>query len=197
MTNLYEDKAKSGSGKEIEQKGKWAEKNSAAAQPPAKTSPKGNASSGKPAALPPAKSKPLAGKKGDKTVDPNAKTKEGKTVKQLQDEAVKKGKKPEGKDIGNGKGEAVGKTDKDKLALYEELKKELATRFKGEVDPDLAPGIIKDVRSKYQKKGLKSLKAIETKAGEYMLEAVASPRADVGHFTVRDFEIKRPRTGLI
>lgn len=108
-TNLYENKAKSGSGKEIEQKGKWGEKNSAAAQPPAKTSPKGNASPGKPAALPAAKSKPLASKKGDKAVDPNAKTKEGKTVKQLQDEAAKKGKKPEGADA-----KGASKTDSAK-----------------------------------------------------------------------------------
>ncbi|MBI1762148.1 MAG: hypothetical protein HYR56_12015 [Acidobacteria bacterium] len=93
-TNLYEDKAKSGSGKEVEQKGKWAEKNSAAADPPAKTSPQGNAAKGKAAALPSAKTPRLAGKKGDQNVDPNAKTKGGKLVKQHQEEALKKGKKP-------------------------------------------------------------------------------------------------------
>lgn len=109
MSNLYEDKAKSGPGKELQQKGKWGEKNSAASEAPAKTSPKGNAAPGKTSAMPAAKSKPLAGKKGDKTVDPNAKTKEGKTVKQLQDDATKKGKKPEGHDAKGGKGSDAAK----------------------------------------------------------------------------------------
>jgi hypothetical protein len=77
------------------------------------------------------------------------------------------------------------------------VKNELAGRLAGAVEPNAAPAIIKDVRSKYQKDGLKSLKAIEKKAGEFDMDAVASPGSKVGHFTVRDFEIKRPRTGLI
>jgi hypothetical protein len=95
MTGLYKDEAQSGPGKKVEQKGKWQEKNSAAAQPPPKVSPKGNAAPGKPPTLPAPKPKPVpGGKKGGKEVDPNARTKGGKPVKQLQDEASKKGKKP-------------------------------------------------------------------------------------------------------
>lgn len=96
MSDLYADKAKSGSGKEVEKPGKWGEKNSKAADPPPKKPPVGNAKPGKGASPPPAKSKvqPGGGKKGAKAADPNAKTKEGKSVKQLQDEAAKKGKKP-------------------------------------------------------------------------------------------------------
>ncbi len=125
MTNLYEDKAKSGSGKEAEQKGKWAEKNSKAAEPPVKASLKGNAAPGKAAALPAAKSKPVSSKKSGKPADPNAKTKEGKSVKQLQDEATKKGKKPEGADAKGAKGDAA-KKDKTLGSHDEELKQGLA-----------------------------------------------------------------------
>ena len=82
--------------------------------------------------------------------------------------------------------------DKDKKDdagdVKTKVKNELASRLKGEVDPEGAPAIIMDVRAKYLKEGLKSLKAIETKAGDFDLDAVASPGASVGHFTVRDFE---------
>lgn len=96
MSDLYQDKAKSGSGKEVEKPGKWAEKNAKAADPPPKKPPLGNAKPGKAAPPPPAKAKvaPGGGGKGGKPADPTARTKEGKTVKQLQDEATKKGKKP-------------------------------------------------------------------------------------------------------
>lgn len=97
MTDLYSDKSRSGSG-ERSAPGKWQEKNSKAADPPAKTSPKGNATAGKAAALPAAKSRPVSSRKSGRPVDPNARTKEGKTVKQLQDEAAKKGKAPKGKE---------------------------------------------------------------------------------------------------
>jgi hypothetical protein len=100
MTALYEDKAKSGSGKELEQKGKWQEKNAGVTTAPPKTSPKGSASRGKLEAAAAPKSKRVSGggrSKDDRKVDPNAKTKDGKTVKQLQDEAAKKGKGPKGK----------------------------------------------------------------------------------------------------
>jgi len=47
MTDLYADKAKSGKGGDIEKPGKWNDKNSKAADPPPKSSPKGNATAGK------------------------------------------------------------------------------------------------------------------------------------------------------
>jgi hypothetical protein len=98
MTGLYDGKAEAGSGKTAEQKGKWKEKVSAAAQLPPKTSPQGNAKPGKPPPATPAKSKVArgGGKKDGKPVNPNARTKDGKTVKQHQDEAARKGKKPPG-----------------------------------------------------------------------------------------------------
>src|SRR4030095_4346945 len=77
------------------------------------------------------------------------------------------------------------------------VKNEAASKMAGQVDPAAVPGIIKDLRSKYQKDGLKSLTAIEISAGEFDLDAVASPGSKVGHFTIRDFGITRPRTGLL
>lgn len=99
-TDLYNDRAKPKSGEAGEQKGEWKEKNEPRAEPPADAKGKGNAAPGKAAELPPAKPKVAPGgpkSGGKKGADPNAKTAEGKSVKQLQDEAAKKGKKPEGK----------------------------------------------------------------------------------------------------
>lgn len=92
-----------------------------------------------------------------------------------------------------------GKKEKpgDPNDVRTKVKNELAGRLSGQVDPEAVPGIIKDVRGKYQKDGLKSLTAIEKKAGVFDLDAVASPGSKVGHFTVRDFGITRPRTGLL
>ena len=98
ITGLYDDSAKSGPGKELQQKGKWQKKNSPAAQPPPKGTQTGSAKPGK-LDSGKAKTKQAKAKKLDKAVDPNAKTKEGKSVKQLQADAQKKGKGPKGKDI--------------------------------------------------------------------------------------------------
>lgn len=100
MTDLYSDKAKSGKGGDVDKPGQWKEKNSAAASPPPKASPKGNAAPGKAPALAAAKPKVRPGGtgKGGKPADPNARTAGGKTVKQYQDEAVKNGKKAPGGD---------------------------------------------------------------------------------------------------
>lgn len=93
MTDLYTDKAKAGGG-ERSAPGKWQEKGSKTASAPPKASPKGNAAPGKPAAAGPARPKvqPGRGPKRDRPVDPNARTAGGKTVRQHQDEAAKKGK---------------------------------------------------------------------------------------------------------
>jgi hypothetical protein len=98
VTGLYNDSAKSGPGKELEQPGKWQEKNSAAAQPPPKTTAPGNAKPGKPDSGK-AKSKAAKTKKIDKPVDPNAQTKAG-SVKDLQAKARKQGKGPPEKAVG-------------------------------------------------------------------------------------------------
>ena len=128
MTDLYSDKAKTKSGGEKDQKGKWQEKNAKTAEPP-KAGKKGDARVGKAPELPPAKSKvkPGGAKKAKKPVDPNARTAEGKSVKEYQEEASKKGKKPAGKEPkkGTGKEEGVAK-DAGVKAHDEELKKGLA-----------------------------------------------------------------------
>lgn len=183
MTDLYADKAKSGTGKEAEQKGKWQEKNSATAEPPSKTSPKGNASPGKPAALPAAKSKPVASKKSGKPADPNAKTKEGKTVKQLQDEAIKKGKKPAGAEVKEGKGEPA-KKDKSQVAHDEELKQGLAAleavtaRYaEGGVSKKELETAVKAVRRKFRV--FKSIELVEVGKG-WSYKYVASDGQQTG-----------------
>lgn len=95
MTDLFSDKSQQKSKKE-DTKGKWQEKNTRDSEP-SKSVKKGDA---KPGALPeqsPAKSKAAPGipKKTKKPVDPNARTAEGKTVKEYQEEAAKKGNIPD------------------------------------------------------------------------------------------------------
>lgn len=116
MTDLYSDKAQPGAGAKGEQKGKWAEKNSKAAEPPPKGAGKGTVKAG-PAAPPPARAKAARGgaKKPGRPVDPNARTASGKTVRELQAEAARRGKKPPaGAPAGTGeKGAATGEKAHD------------------------------------------------------------------------------------
>ncbi|HEY6000589.1 MAG TPA: DNA/RNA non-specific endonuclease [bacterium] len=129
MSDLYADKAKSGSGKDKESKGKWAEKNAKATDPPPKKPPVGNAKPGKGVDPPPAKSRvqPGGGGKRAKAADPNAHTKEGKTVKQLQDEATKRGKKPPGGEVKAGTArQGASAKGKDKESRDEQVKQALA-----------------------------------------------------------------------
>lgn len=129
VTGLYEDSAKSGPGKELEQKGKWQEKNSAAAQPPPKGTQTGSAKPGK-LDSGKAKTKQAKTKKLDKPVDPNARTKEGKSVKQLQDEAQKKGKGVKTKGLAkDGKGGTKETTEK-KAAGPQKVVKEFSMKGK-------------------------------------------------------------------
>ncbi len=167
MTDLYSDKAKgkSGGGKDKKQ-GKWKEKNTKDASPPSKKRKKGGADVGKPSALPPAKSKVKTGgtAKTVKPADPNARTAEGKTVKDYQNEAARKGKKQDTKDLikGSEKKEiAKGKTKHDK-----QLKKGLAAlsaltnRYAqdGATKQEIKAGI-KSVRRKF--KVFKSIIAVD------------------------------------
>jgi Bacterial toxin 4 len=91
MTDMYDDKTSSGTG-EREQKGKWNEKNAGATQAPPKVSPVGNGKPGKPPTSSAAKAKPPGSTKRGKPANPDARTADGKTVKQHQDEAAKKNK---------------------------------------------------------------------------------------------------------
>ncbi|HEY6231419.1 MAG TPA: hypothetical protein VIW64_09145, partial [Pyrinomonadaceae bacterium] len=166
MTGLYEDSAKSGPGKELEQKGKWQEKNSAAAQPPPKGSQTGSAKPGK-LDSGKAKTKQAKAKKLDKPVDPNAKTKEGKTVKQLKDEAQKKGKGGKG-----GKVESKGMDNADSrlLGAITASQKLMATPSKEEeaVEAGLPP-IAREF-------ALKSLRLVKNHEGLWHVEAEINPK---------------------
>ena len=99
MTDLYQDKAKPKSGAKGDQPGKWKEKNSKEAAPPPKEGAKGGAPQGKDTAPPPAKSKVKPGgpKKAKKPADPNARTADGKTVKEHQDAASRRAQQGKGK----------------------------------------------------------------------------------------------------
>jgi hypothetical protein len=109
LTDLYTDKARPKTG-EKEQKGAWKEKNEGATEPP-KAGKQGDAKPGKAGDLPEAKPKvqPGSAKAVDKPVDPGARTADGKSVRQHQEEARKRGGKPALKD-----GKAQGASAEDK-----------------------------------------------------------------------------------
>jgi hypothetical protein len=94
VTDLYADKAKGKSG-EKKTPGTWKEKNSKDAVPPPKDGKKGTAERGKAPEKPPPQPtvKPGGPKKKAKSAPDNARTAEGKTVKEYKKEAsAKKGK---------------------------------------------------------------------------------------------------------
>ena len=99
LTDLYSDKAKASGEKAAEKAGEWKEKNAKDAEPP-KGERKGNAEPTKAPAKPEAQPtvQPGGGKKAVKPADPNAQTAEGKTVKEYQEEARRKGGKPAAKE---------------------------------------------------------------------------------------------------
>jgi hypothetical protein len=98
MTDLYHDNTKPKSAEAKDQPAQWQEKNDPHGAPPAGDGAKGDAKPGSAGELPPAKSTVSAGgpKTKGKEADPNERTVEGKSIKELQDEATKKGKKPDG-----------------------------------------------------------------------------------------------------
>jgi ribosomal protein L10 len=167
MTGLYEDKAKSGSGKELEQKGKWQEKNAGATTAPPKTSPKGSASPGKLETAPGPKSKRVAGggrSKDDRKVDPHAKSKDGKTVKQLQDEAKKKGKGPKGKDL---------RSDYQKVSdLGKAIAESRAEMTKSGASVKTVKAKLMAIQARYQ---LNSIVLVKDKEDRYHVKAVINP----------------------
>jgi hypothetical protein len=112
-----------------EQKGQWKEKNSKDAEPPSKPEGKGEGPTGKVAAPPVARPKVGAGgpKQPGKGADPNARTADGKSVRELQDEATKRGKKASGKGALKGAGkEEPSARGKDKQDHDAQLKEGLA-----------------------------------------------------------------------
>jgi hypothetical protein len=194
MTDLYTDKAQPKSGEGGDQKGAWKEKNSKEAEPP-KVEAKGDAAPGKPPALPAAQPtvKPGGAKKPGKPADPNAKTAEGKSVKELQEEASKKGKKPEGKDGAKGAGkEEAAKKDTGKESHDKELQEGLAAleavtaRYAkdGATKEEVVTGV-KAVRRKF--KVFKSIEVIDGgKTWDY--EYVANPGKKTGPPKAKDGE---------
>lgn len=103
MSDLYHDNTQPKSGAGGDKKGAWKEKNQKAAEPPPKESATGDMKPGKGPEAPPPKPKQVAKKKKGKDATPDARTAEGKTVKQLKKEASRKGRK--------GKEEAKGTPD--------------------------------------------------------------------------------------
>ena len=141
MTDLYEDKAQSKSGEGEPKKSDWKEKNSPDDAPPVgggKGAVAPGQGGGEPAT---AKAKaPTGGGKANapKKADPDARTAEGKSVKELKAEAAKKDQKPGAKD---GKGKAAGMKEetkktgtergnpKDNTAAKQMIKAHLDTRL--------------------------------------------------------------------
>jgi hypothetical protein len=186
MTDLYHDKTQPKAGEGEAKKAPWAEKNSPAAEPPAKGGGKGEHPGGKAPdakgapAGPKAKAPPGAKAGGKKDADPNAKTAEGKSVKQLKAEAGKQGKKPKGAD-GKQPGKGAEKTqpakDKGEQTHDAELKKGVAAldavtqRYAkdGATKEEVVTGV-KSVRRKF--KVFKSLEVIDGgKTWNYEYEA--------------------------
>ncbi len=206
MTDLYNDKAKPKSAELEDQKGKWNEKNSPAAEAPAQPEGKGNATPGKLGAEPAARPtvKPGGPTQPSEEADPNARTAEGKTVKELQDEATKAGKKPAGKEVAKGAGkEEPAEKDKVELEHDEELRKGLAAleavtqRYAkdGATKEEVVTGV-KSVRRKF--KVFKSIQVID--GGEtWDYEYVASPGTQRGpkkKKTNRFKAIRRPDSAI-
>jgi hypothetical protein len=177
VTGLYNDSAKSGPGKELEQKGKWQEKNSASAQPPPKSTQPGNAKPGK-LDSGKAKTKQAKAKKLDKPVDPNAKTKEGKSVKQLQEEAQKKGKRPKGKDASK-----PGSDPRSDARKFQDL------------DNALAEGAALVLRAKKEAKIKAGLAAIKSKYKLSRLELVVDTKVEATEIIHLHAEVNPSKNG--
>ena len=202
MTNLYEDKAQSGPGKEVEKPTKWQEKNTPTAPPPPKTPPKGNLPPGKASALPPARAKPAPGKKRGRPAEPNSKTREGKSVKQLQEEAARKGKKPSGPNAPKGAGKAAPeKKDQTRQDHDARLKEGLdalqavTTRYaENGASKEEVIGGVKSVRRKF--KVFRSIEVID--GGEtWDYEYVASKGIQKGPKKVRGSKAEQKRVAAL
>lgn len=181
LSDLYSDKASPKGGDKGDQPGTWSEKNSPDAKPPDKSAVKG-VPPGKAAAPPETKSTTAAtkgGKQAGKSADLNARTADGKTVKQLQDEATKKGKKPTGPETAKGAGKdekakKPGGQEEHANRLAEGLSAldEITARYaKDGATKDEVVTSVKSVRRKFSTV-FKSLEVIEgSETWDYSYEA--------------------------
>lgn len=149
MTDLFNDKAKPKSG-EAEQEGTWKEKNSEDAEPPPKKGKEGDAKVGKPPKRPPAepKVKPGGPKKRVRPAEPLARTAEGKTVKEYQEEAEKRRKELETTE------------PEAKKPEVKELRKETAK------EEDIIKETARKTHDEELQKGLAALKAVTERYAE-------------------------------
>lgn len=92
FTDLYCDKAQPGASKKAAKPGRFQEGNTPGSAPPSGKSRQGNAKPGEAPERPPARAKVKRGgpRKSIGNADPNARTADGKTVRQLQMEATRK-----------------------------------------------------------------------------------------------------------
>jgi Domain of unknown function (DUF4157) len=200
MTDMYSDKAKSGSGKKSDKQGKWKEKNSKAATAPPKESKKTDAKSGKLADKPAANAKAPSGKIKGKKATPNARTAEGKTVKELQKEAAKKGKKPEGKDLKGAKGTPdPKKAGKDPLAAKDTVdSKKVKNAVKGALkgkrftSKAQAQKVLDGIYKTHAPQGLKGIKidpdASDLSSVKVMISASIPDIVEVGALSREELE---------
>ncbi len=157
MDDMVKEKTKAKAAEKEAQQSAWKERNEKSAPPPAGPEKPGNAQPGKAAEPPPATSKvkPTGDKNAKPSADPKARTADGKTVEQHQQEALAKGKRPDAKS------DAKGKQDHDKL-----LKAGLAAlhavtaRYAADgATLEELQGALKSVRRKF--KIFKSIEAVE------------------------------------
>ncbi len=183
-TDLYSDKAKKKSGGGQEKQGAWKEKNTKQAEPPPKVDGKGTAELGKGETKPEAKTKVKPGgpKKQKRGVGPNAKTAEGKLVKNLEKETKKRGGKPKGTKDPKGAANAEDTTAASKNAEHNEkliqgLKAlDAVTNRYAEMgaNEEEIKGGVKSVRRKF--KVFKSIEPIEEN-GFWYFHYTASPKS--------------------
>lgn len=202
MSDLYRDKAQPKSGAAGEKKGAWKEKNQKALEPPPKEqAATGNMTPGKAPEPPSAKPKKVPKKKG-KAATPDARTAEGKTVKQLKKEAARRdpsrdkkgataGTPPAGapgepeapRDQGKKKAPARGEQEPANTR-WERVKAVVQQALEFAQDKGITKGdldrILKSIRRQKQF-GLKSLTATEDpkKPNHWVVLASVNPRGAV------------------
>ena len=182
MTDLYQDKAKPKSGAKGDQPGKWKEKNSKEAAAPPKEGGKGGAPQGKDTAPPPAKSKVKPGgpKKPKKPADPNARTADGKTVKEHQDAALKKDPKAR-------KSPASENTKKESQGVKKKAHVLLTQRLRGQMSKPAVEAAVRDVFVKLKPEGLKRLRLVK-RGADYAVMAEASEEKNVFELQVAELK---------
>lgn len=161
LTDLYNDKAQASGQGGAEKAAKWKEKNIIEAASPAGAK-KGEGKEGGKAKKPQVQpSNKATSQTTKKKANPNDKTAEGKSVKQLQDEAAKKGKKPATKEPQKGSAKESPTTkskkkgavaDKDHAKKWERgvtvVKQALAYAEREGIDLDELNSILKSIKKR-------------------------------------------------